>query len=157
MVFNDAGCKAWTTSWPFECFQRIHQRACYYLSPSFPWLSRTYFVLGKKRLGKRQMLLCFCPLTCCALKQSGCGALPVAPVLTSASTGPLAECTSVGYDGPAGTSISAIAQLEWDCLSNCSRARMDLFSALFQWERPDLPSGLIPTPRAQITCRFHSE
>lgn len=109
VVFNDAGCKAWTTSWPFECFQRIHQRVCYYLSPSFPWLSRTYFVLSNKRMGKRRALLCFCPLTCCALKQIGCGSLPVAPVLTSASTGPLAECTSVGYDGTAGTSISSPA------------------------------------------------
>lgn len=157
VVFNDAGCKAWTTSWPFECFQRIHQRVCYYLSPSFPWFSRTYLVLLNKRMGKRRMLLCFCPLTCCALKQIGCGTLPVAPVLTSASTGPLAECASVGT---AGTSIFAIAQLEWDCLSNCSRARMDLIYFLLyssERERPDLPSGLIPTPRAWITCRFHSE
>lgn len=76
------------------------------------------------------MLLCFCPLRCCALKQIGCGTLPVAPVLTSASTGPLAEHTSVGYDGPAGSSIFAITQLEWDCLSNCSRARMDFIYVL---------------------------
>lgn len=130
MVFNDAGCKAWTTSWPFECFQRIHQRVCYYLSPSFPQLSRTYSILLNKRMRKRQMLLCFCPLTRCALKQLGCGSLPVAPVLTSAGTGPLAECTSVGYDGTAGTSIFAITQLEWGCLSNCRKARMDLFSFL---------------------------
>lgn len=136
MVFNDAGCKAWTTSWPFECFQRIHQRVCYYLSPSFPWLSRTYFILSNKRMGERRVLLCFCPLTCCALEQIGCGTLPVAPVLTSASTGPLAECASAGYDGTAGTSISAIAQLEWDCLSNCSRARRDLiYFLLYSSER----------------------
>lgn len=93
-------------------------------------------ILLNNRMGKRQMLLCFCPLRCCALKEIGCGTLPVAPVLTSASTGPLAEHTSVGYNGPAGTSIFAITQLEGDCLSNCSRARMDLiYFLLYSNER----------------------
>lgn len=161
MFFNDAGCTAWTTSLPPECFQRIYQRMCYYLSPSFPWLTRTYFVLLNKRMGKKRLLLCFCPLTCYALNQRGCGNLPADPVLTSPSTwSGDTESSSVDYGGTAGNSTLATAQLEWDCLSNCSKARRDLiYFLLYSRERkqPDLPSGLIPTPRAWITRRFHSE
>lgn len=32
-------------------------------------------------------------------------------------------------------SILGMAQLEWDCLSNCSRAGMDLSPALLQWQK----------------------
>lgn len=49
VFFNDAGCRAWTTSFPSECFQRTYQRLCYYLSPSFPWLTRAYSGLLNRR------------------------------------------------------------------------------------------------------------
>jgi len=59
VFFNDAGCMAWTSSFPSECFQRIYRRLCYYLSPSFPWLTRAYSVLlnRRKRRGGHRIAL----------------------------------------------------------------------------------------------------
>lgn len=150
VFFNAAGWMARTTSLPSECFQRIYQRLRYYLSLSFPWLIRTCFVLLHKRMRKRMLLLCFWPLAGYGLKQAAETSQMTQchpPSTMSSDT----ERSGVGDDGTAGKSIPAIAQLEWDRLPNCSRARMDLTDfLLYSRKRPNLPHGLIPTPEREL-------
>lgn len=160
VFFNDAGCRAWTTSFPSECFQRTYQRLCYYLSPSFPWLTRAHSGLLNRR--KRRGGCCLALSLHMARHWNGEAGqtsrrtedrLPAPPSAWSGH----AEYSSTDHAGPAETaslawpswsetaSVIAVEQ-EWICLLLYSSER----------KRPDLPSGLNPTPKAWISC-FHSE
>lgn len=76
--------------------------------------------------------------------------LPADPAPPPSTVSSDTEPSGVGDNGTAGKSIPATAQLEWDRLPNCSRARMDLIDfVLYSRKRPNLPHGLIPTPERE--------